>query len=76
MADADCRLSEKIALSVKETAVMLSVSEHTVYDLLHREDFPAMKIGGRTLVSRSRLEEWVNKQTDNSGCVIGLYGEK
>ena len=74
MAERDCPLSEKIALSVHDTAVLLSVSERMVYDLLHRSDFPALKIGGRTLVSRSGLEEWIAAQAQNSGVVVGTFG--
>lgn len=56
-------ISEKIALTVQETAELLSVSVPTVYKLVKREDFPALKIGGRTLVSRDRLVNWVNMQS-------------
>lgn len=56
-------ISEKIALTVQETAELLSVSVPTVYKLVKREDFPALKIGGRTLVSRDRLVDWVNMQS-------------
>lgn len=56
-------ISEKIALTVQETAELLSVSVPTVYKLVKREDFPALKIGGRTLVSRDRLIDWVNTQS-------------
>lgn len=56
-------ISEKIALTVQETAELLSVSVPTVYKLVRREDFPALKIGGRTLVSRDRLVDWVNMQS-------------
>lgn len=56
-------ISEKIALTVQETADLLSVSVPTVYKLVKRGDFPALKIGGRTLVSRGRLIDWVNTQS-------------
>ena len=57
-----CPISEKVALSVHDTAMLLSVSERKVYELLHRADFPAVKIGGRTLISRAGLDEWIEAQ--------------
>lgn len=53
---------EKMALSIGETAAALGVSRPTVYNLLHRRDFPAFKVGGRTLVSAEGLERWVALQ--------------
>lgn len=67
-------LSEKITLSVAETAEVLGVSRPTVYQLIHRGDFPAFKVGGRTLIPRLALEEWANrewKSTEN-GNVVGV----
>ena len=69
----DCPLSEKISLSVAEAAAVLSVSERTVRNLLLRPDFPALKIGGRTLVSRSGLEAWIAQQAEHECSVVGLY---
>ena len=56
---------EKVALNIKEVSEVLGVSRTTVYELMHREDFPAFKIGARTLVPREKLIEWVNKQEKN-----------
>lgn len=54
--------ADKIALSVAEAAELLGVSPPTVYKLIRRTDFPAFKVGTRTLISRSKLEEWVAAQ--------------
>ena len=54
--------ADKIALSVAEAAELLGVSPPTVYKLIRRADFPAFKVGTRTLISRSKLEEWVAAQ--------------
>jgi excisionase family DNA binding protein len=62
-------VSEKIALSVADTAELLSLSPPTVYELMRREDFPAFKLGKRTLVSRQGLDEWVQKQAAQSGSI-------
>ena len=51
---------EKIALNVSEAAEALGVSRPVLYQLIHRDDFPALKIGKRTLIPRAALEEWIN----------------
>ena len=58
---------EPIAVSAPEAARLLGVSKPTIYQYIHREGFPAFKLGGRTLVSVDGLREWVAKQTEASG---------
>ena len=55
----------KFALSVTEAAKALGVSRPTIYQLIHRSDFPAFRIGGRVLISRDLLAEWVREQGRN-----------
>lgn len=55
-------MAEKLAYSVVEVAQVLGISRPKVYDLLHRDDFPAFKIGGRVLVSVEGLRKWVAAQ--------------
>lgn len=55
---------EPMAVSVPEAARLLGVSKPKVYELIGHSDFPAFKIGGRTLVSADGLREWVRKQTE------------
>jgi len=63
--DSRYHASEKIALNVSEAADILGVSRTVVYQLMHREDFPAFKVGTRTLIPRLKLEEWANSQPKN-----------
>lgn len=53
---------EKLTLSVAEAAQLLGLSLPKTYELTHRADFPAFRIGNRTLVSRRLLEQWVDAQ--------------
>lgn len=53
---------QKLAYSVDEAAQVLGVSRSTIYTLIHRADFPALKVGNRQLISREGLAEWVRKQ--------------
>ena len=54
--------TDKLAISVSEAAELLGISRPSVYELIHREDFPSFQIGRRTLISRVRLAEWVEAQ--------------
>lgn len=53
---------EPMAVSAAEAARLLGISRPKVYELLGREDFPAFKLGGRTLISVDGLRRWVEQQ--------------
>lgn len=55
---------DKLAYSPTETAQVLGVSRPTVYRLMKRADFPAFKVGSRTLVSADGLRAWVQAQAE------------
>ncbi|MDE6590211.1 MAG: helix-turn-helix domain-containing protein, partial [Oscillospiraceae bacterium] len=48
--------------SVTEAAAALGISRRSMYDLIHREDFPTLRVGGRRLISKELLAEWVKNQ--------------
>ena len=57
---------EKIALSVPEAAALIGVSKSKFYEIIHREDADfTFQLGGRRLVSRTKLEAWIDRQTRN-----------
>ena len=56
---------EKIALSTTEAASLIGISKSKMYELIKREDCDfAFMLGGRRLISRSKLEAWVERQTE------------
>lgn len=57
-------MNETLTLSVAEAAEQLGVCIKTVYNLTHRADFPVIRIGRRTRISREGLREWVKNQTE------------
>ena len=59
-------VTEKLAISVNEAAALLGISRPTMYELIHREDFPSFQIGRRTLISWVRLAEWVEAQASKN----------
>lgn len=58
-------MEERLTLTVEEAAQMLGICSKKVYTLTHRADFPTIKLGRRTLISREGLREWVRKQEQN-----------
>ena len=46
-------------LNAKEIMATLGIGRSTVYELLNRKDFPAVRIGRRVLVSETALREWL-----------------
>lgn len=57
-------MTDRLALSPTEAAQVLGVSRPTIYTLIKRADFPAFKVGTRTLVSVEGLREWVKAQAE------------
>ena len=53
-----------MALTVDEMAEELRISRPTAYALVKQEGFPAFRIGGRIIVNRKALQEWLD---DNGG---------
>lgn len=56
---------EGLTMSVEEAAQQLGICTKIAYQLTHRADFPTIKIGRRTRVSREGLREWVRSQEQN-----------
>lgn len=51
-----------LAVSTAEAARMLDISRPTLYRLIHQQDFPSFRVGGRTLISVDGLRDWVRWQ--------------
>lgn len=51
-------MSELRVLTVKQAAEYLQLSEDVIYNLSHRADFPAVRIGRKILIDRLGLDEW------------------
>lgn len=60
-------MTDKIAVSIKEGAALISISKSKMYELVNREDCDfAFMLGGRRLINREKLQEWVNRQTESN----------
>ena len=61
-------MNERIALSVPEAAALIDVSKTKMYQLIKRDDCDfAFMLGGRRLINRSKLEAWIDRQTEAAG---------
>ena len=55
-------MENKLAYSVGEAAKALGVSDDVMYELVHRADFPKIRIGRRFIIPAAQLEEWLRKE--------------
>lgn len=54
-----------LMLTVKDLADVLGIALPSAYDLVKRENFPAIRISGRRIViPKDALQKWVNHQTE------------
>jgi excisionase family DNA binding protein len=53
---------EPLALSIRQCAAALSVSERQIYILAARDGLPTIKVGGRRLVRVADLKQWLAAQ--------------
>ena len=51
-----------LVLNASQLAGVLNISRANAYNLLHREDFPTLRIGKRMLVPRDKLARWMDEQ--------------
>jgi len=52
----------ELVYNVTEAAQALGISRQSMYNLIHLEGFPTLMVGGRRLISRELLAEWVKTQ--------------
>ena len=51
-------------LNAEIVAKVLGVSPSSGYELMHKLDFPALKIGKRIVVPKERFIQWVEQNTN------------
>ena len=51
-----------LTLNASQIASILGISKSCAYTLLHREDFPTVRIGRRMIVSKTKFERWLESQ--------------
>ena len=53
---------EKLVYTVKEAAEVLGVGANTMYELIHRADFPKVPVGARWKIPKQALSDWLMQQ--------------
>ena len=51
-------------ITAEQLAFALQISKSGAYALLNRSDFPTLRIGGRKMVMKKDLLEWLNSHTN------------
>ena len=54
-------------LNAEIVAGTLGISPSSGYELMHQQDFPALRIGNRIVVPKERFIQWVERNTNGGG---------
>ena len=66
-----------LTLNADDIAAYLNISRGNAYTLLHREDFPTLRIGKRMIAPRDKFLAWLDQQmceSDRIQISSGLTG--
>ena len=55
-------MTEPLVYTVPEAAEAIGLAVCKVYDLCHVASFPAFRVGGRWIIPRRDLAEWLTQQ--------------
>lgn len=53
-------------LNADTVAKVLGIATSTAYELMHENDFPALKIGNRLIVPKDKFKLWIDSKTKNN----------
>lgn len=51
-------------LNVQDVADVLGIGLAHAYEVVHRQDFPAITLGSRIIVPRDRFMAWIEEQAE------------
>lgn len=54
-----------VMLTVPEMASVLGISRAGAYELAHSKGFPTLTIGGRIVIPKDKLLNWIDENTGN-----------
>ena len=52
-------------ITVSDLQKLLDIGKETAYNLVHRKDFPSIKLGKEYKILVEQLPEWLQKQQKN-----------
>ena len=50
-------------MTINELREYLHIGICTAYEIVHKKDFPSLKVGKQWFIIKEKLPEWVEKQT-------------
>lgn len=59
----DNMYGNRITITPKEAASMLGLSLTTMYELVHSDGFPCIRVGKKILINVEGLRNWLNERT-------------
>lgn len=59
-------MSDNSFMTVADVQKTLGVSKNSVYTLVSRSDFPALRVGKRILIPAKQFEAWVDRQVNGA----------
>ena len=55
----DCKTIDRVAFTAEEFSKAAHLSLPTVYELIHAEGFPALRVGKRWIIPCKAVEKWL-----------------
>ena len=52
-----------LILNAETIKNVLGISISSAYELMHKKDFPSIKIGNRLIVAKDKFREWIDKKS-------------
>lgn len=52
---------EKLTMTVPEVAEVMGISRAKAYELVHRQDFPVIKVGSKYLIPIDAFHKWLER---------------
>jgi len=71
MNDSHCAGStgqESLLVTARQAAALLSISERTLWEVTHRGELPAVRIGRAVRYQRNDLEKWIQQKKQCHKC--------
>ncbi len=50
-------------LNADTVAQVLGIAKSSAYELMHEKDFPAIRVGNRMLVEKSKFKAWADEKS-------------
>ena len=51
-------------INADTVAKVLGISISSAYELMHKKDFPSLKVGNRLIVPKENFKQWVESKTN------------